>query len=145
MRLATASGDTATVTVRWPSQEPIEHRFVRVDGHWLPKSLAESWPTEFAAIRQRGLDWADSTTRQHEVWNTQLQTAEQLLDDVEAAPSTAAAHQRLLAGATQLLVAWLGQPSNLPSESDHPTPSEPATKPLRKSKVPDTEELLPDK
>lgn len=145
VRLVTASGNTATVTVRWPGQEPIEHLFVRVDGHWLPKSLAESWPIEFAAVRQRGLDWADSTTRQREVWNTQLQTAERLLDDVEAAPSAATAHQRLLAGATQIVVAWLGQSSNLPSESDHLSPSESATKPLRKSKVPDTEQLLPDK
>lgn len=32
---------------------PTEHEFVRVDGHWIPKSLAEQWPKSIRALQDQ--------------------------------------------------------------------------------------------
>lgn len=53
--LVKEEGDTATVKIEAPGEEPEEEQFVRVEGKWIPKEMKEEWP-EMIAEAKKELD-----------------------------------------------------------------------------------------
>lgn len=56
-------GDRATVRVRVPDQEPEDWKMVRVEGKWIPVSLAERWDRTVRKLRVALADWDRSDDR----------------------------------------------------------------------------------
>ena len=137
VRLVSTSEDSAVVRMKWPDQEPTEHPYVRVDGYWLPKSLAESWSSSLAEIRVQALAWAEGLRQQPQSWTARLKELDQMLDGLAATNTDDDARQVYQRGMQRLVSAWTGTPPPR-SETTRPAP------PVKKRKVPDTEELLPD-
>lgn len=48
-----SSGDTATLRIERPGQAAREEQYVRVEGKWIPKELADSWSSQIADARQK--------------------------------------------------------------------------------------------
>jgi len=48
-----SSGQTATLRVERPGEPADEDDYVRVEGKWIPKSLADSWPSKMASAKQK--------------------------------------------------------------------------------------------
>jgi len=46
-------GDTATIRVTVPDEDPEEIQLVRVEERWVPKDLADNWDREIAEARER--------------------------------------------------------------------------------------------
>ena len=144
VELTNSSGDTAVLTVQWPGQEPTQHKFVCVENHWIPQTLAEAWPTEFSKVREQCLAWADELRTSPEPWHARLREVNGLLDQLAATKSLAETQQVWQTGVSHLAVEWLGATTVEPSKADEtPIVSPPPTKPAR-IKKPDTEVLLPD-
>lgn len=144
VELLESIGDSAVLTVQWPGQEPTQHKFVRVEDHWIPQSLAEAWPTEFPKVREQCLAWADALRSNPEPWHAKLREIDGLLDELAATKSLAEARQVWQVGASHLAVEWFGAvPVESPKSDEIPINSPPPTKSARVRK-PDTEVLLPD-
>lgn len=144
VELTESAGDTAVLTVQWPGQEPTQHKFVRVEAHWIPQTLAEAWSTEFPKVREQCLAWADELRVNPEPWHARLREIDQLLDELAATKSLAEARQVWQAGASRLVVEWFGISRPEPPQTEViSVESSPPTKPARVKK-PDTEVLLPD-
>lgn len=143
--LSESTGDSAVLTVQWPGQEPTRHRFVCVEEHWIPQTLAEAWPTEFPKVRERCLAWADELRSNPEPWHARLREMDQVLDELAATKSLSEARQVWQAGASRLVVAWFGVTTipDSPKSDTIPIEPPPPSKPAR-VKRPDTEVLLPD-
>ncbi len=135
--LVSTSGDSAIVRMKWPDQDPTEHAYVRVEDHWLPKTLAEGWSESLANIRVQMVAWTVEFKQQPNAWSSQLKAVDQLLDELAATKSDDDARTVYQRGMQRLVATWLGTPSPAPTQSS-PTPS------AKKRKPPDTEELLPD-
>jgi hypothetical protein len=144
VNLSESTGDSAVLTVQWPGQEPTQHKFVRVEDHWIPQSLAEAWPTEFPKVREQCLAWVDELRSNPEPWHARLREVDGLLDELAATKSLAEARQVWQVGASHLAVQWFGAiPVKSPKSEEIPIRSPPPAKPARVKK-PDTEVLLPD-
>lgn len=144
IELLDSTEDSAVLTVQWPGQEPTQHKFVRVEEHWIPQTLGEAWPTEFPKVREQVLAWADELHSNPEPWHARLREIDQLLDELAATKSLAETRQVWQAGASRLAVAWLGLAVSEPLKAEEiPVESPSPTKPVRMKK-PDTEVLLPD-
>jgi len=142
--LLESPGDSAVLTVQWPGQEPTQHKFVRVEDHWIPQSLAEAWPTAFPKIREQCLAWVDELRSNPEPWHAKLREVDLLLEELAATKSLAEARQVWQIGASRLAVEWFGAiPVESPMSQESPINSPPPAKPARVKK-PDTEVLLPD-
>lgn len=142
--LSESTGDSVVLTVQWPGQEPTLHKFVRVEDHWIPQSLAEAWPTEFPKVREQCLAWADELRSNPELWHAKLREIDRLLDELAATKSLVEARQVWQIGASHLAVEWFGAiPVESPKSEEIPINSPPPAKPARVKK-PDTEVLLPD-
>ena len=48
-----SEGDTATVRTTIPGQSPVEEKMVRVEGKWIPKVLADTWPGHIAQAQKQ--------------------------------------------------------------------------------------------
>lgn len=140
VELISSSGGTAFVSVRWPEQEPTTQAFVRVEDHWIPQSLADAWPSQFAEVRERSLAWASSVREQPDEWPARLREIDQWLDELAATKSDDHARQVWQAGVSRLAIAWIGvaPPADLTPRGDA-APAKPA-----RVKRPETEVLLPD-
>jgi hypothetical protein len=46
-------GKSAVVQVERPGAPPLEETYVQVEGHWVPKKLADGWSDEIADVRQK--------------------------------------------------------------------------------------------
>lgn len=144
VELSESTGDSAVLTVQWPGQEATQHKFVRVEEHWIPQTLAEAWPKEFPKVREQCLAWADELRANPEPWHARLREIDQLLDELAATKSLAETRQVWQAGALRLAVAWFGATIPEPPKTEEiPVESAPPSKPAR-VKRPDTEVLLPD-
>ena len=108
VELSEAKEDSALLTVQWPGQEPTRHEFVRVEKRWIPKSLAEAWPTEFPKVREQCLAWADELRTNPEPRHARLRELDELLDELAETKSLAEARQVWQDGASRLVVAWFG-------------------------------------
>ncbi len=144
VELSESTEDSAMLTVQWPGQEATQHKFVRVEQHWIPLTLAEAWPTQFPLVREQCLAWADELRTHPDPWHARLREIDQLLDDLAATKSFAETRQVWQAGASRLVVAWFGTAiPDQPQSAEIPIESPPTSKPIR-VKRPDTEVLLPD-
>lgn len=144
VELLESTTDSAVLTVQWPRQAATQHRFVRVDQHWIPQTLAEAWPTQFPLAREQCLAWADELRKHPDPWHTRAREIDQLLDELAAAESFAETRQVWQTGALRLAVAWFGTTiPDQPQSAGIPIESSPPSKPIR-VKRPDTEVLLPD-
>ena len=47
------NGKTAVVRIERPGAPPTEETYVRVEGHWIPKKLADGWSDEIGKARQQ--------------------------------------------------------------------------------------------
>ncbi len=144
VELSESTTDSAVLTVQWPGQAATQHKFVRVEKHWIPQTLAEAWPTQFPLVREQCLAWADELRRHPDPWHARLREIDQLLDELAATKSFTESRQVWQAGASRLVVAWFGTAildQSPPAEI--PIDSRPPSKPIR-VKRPDTEVLLPD-
>jgi hypothetical protein len=151
--LVASADDFATVRFNSGSQPLNDYDFVRVEGHWLPKTMADGWESGLAETRRQCLAWADGLREHPESWQARLTALDDVLDDLASATNTEEFEQRWRLGLQKLVVEWLGSP---PATSD--SPGVEATEPSRNSsasgekalttprkiKRPDTEVLLPD-
>jgi len=48
-----STDDTATVRIKRPGQPPSEDEYVRVEGKWIPKIMADSWSETIAGVKQQ--------------------------------------------------------------------------------------------
>jgi hypothetical protein len=138
VELVSSVNDTAVIRVRWPGQPASEHEFVRVEGHWIPRTLADGWSAQLAAVREQSLGWANHLREQPELWQARLRDIDQWLDELDATRTPADARRVWQAGASRLWAAW--SPTELPNAA---TPEGPTAKPTRVKRT-DTEVLLPD-
>ncbi len=140
VELVSSNGETSVVRIRWPEQEPTTQEFVRIEDHWIPRSLAEAWPSQFAEVRERSLAWANSVREQPDEWHARLREIYQWLDELAATKSDDHARQVWQSGVSRLAIAWIGvaTPTDL-TPRDDATPAKPA-----RVKRPETEVLLPD-
>lgn len=144
VELLESAGGTAVLNVKWPGQEPTQHKFVRVEEGWIPQTLAEAWPTEFPKVREQCLVWADELRANPEPWHARLREIDQLLDELAVTKSLAETRQVWQAGASRFVVAWFGMTIPEPPKTEEiPVESPVPAKPVRVKK-PDTEVLLPD-
>lgn len=144
VELSESTADSALLTMQWPGQEATQHKFVRVEEHWIPQTLAEAWPTEFPKVREQVLAWADELRANPEPWHARLREIDQLLDELAVTKSLAETRQVWQAGASRLVVAWFGMTTPEPPKTEEiPVESPAPAKPVRVKK-PDTEVLLPD-
>ncbi len=140
VELISSSSRIAVVKIRWPEQEPTTPEFVFVEDQWIPQSLAETWPAQFAEVRERSLAWANDVRERPEEWHARLREIDQWLDELAATKSAADARQVWQSGVSRIAIAWFG--SVAPSDST-PRGEAGPPKPAR-AKRPDTEVLLPD-
>lgn len=144
VELLESIGDSAELNVQWPGQDATQHKFVRVEKCWIPKTLAEAWPTDFPKVREQCLVWADEIRVNPEPWHARLREIDQLLDELAATKSFAESQQIWQSGASRLIVDWFGvTPTDSQKPEEIPVESPPPVKPAR-VKRPDTEVLLPD-
>jgi hypothetical protein len=151
--LVSATVDQAIVQFFLEGQIATEYDFVCVEGHWLPKSLADGWASGLAETRRQCLAWADGLREHPESWQARIAAVDDLLDDLASATNAEESEQRWRVGLQKLVAEWLGSP---PATSDSPsveatetsrkpsTTDQKAVTTLRKVKRPDTEVLLPD-
>ncbi len=140
----TDSAVLAVLTVQWPGQAATQHKFVRVEQHWIPQTLAEAWPTQFPLVREQCLAWADELRAHPEPWHARLREIDQLLDELAETKSFAETRQVWQTGALRLAAAWFGTAiPDQPQSVEVPIVTPPSSKPIR-VKRPDTEVLLPD-
>lgn len=140
VELTSSSVGSGVVSIRWPEQEPTTQEFVRIEDHWIPKSLAEAWPAQFAEVRERSLAWANRVREHPDEWHARLREIDQWLDELAATKSDADARQVWQSGVSRLAIAWFGAAS--PADST-PRGEAAPPKPAR-AKRPETEVLLPD-
>ena len=138
--LVSSSTDSAVVRMKWPEQEPTEHAYVQIEGYWLPKTLAESWPENLSAFRSQAVAWADGLKQQPDSWIAHLKAIDQLLDELAATKSNEEARATFQSGMQNLVANWFGVKPETPTQL-LPTPPK---SPPKKRKLPDTEEVLPD-
>ncbi len=141
--LVSATGDSAVVRVRWPGQPATEHVFVLVEGHWLPKSIADDWSNGVQSVRNQAIAWADEVRSKPEVWQSQLKTLNRVLDELENAQSVDEIKLAWTCGVRDLQLLLIVDLEPAVPENAGSTEKSTSTKPAR-IKKPDTEELLPD-
>ena len=83
--VVSTAGDTARVRVTRPGCAPVEEDYVRVEGRWIPKTLADAWPASMARMREQlaAVSAADSAATKATAL-MQLQMVEGILDRVLA-------------------------------------------------------------
>ncbi len=136
--LVSESGDQATVRMQWPEQAATEHHYIRIEGHWLPKSLADGWSSGLSDVRTQMITWSDRLRDDPETWEANLKNVEQLLAELEATDSDQDAREVWQRGLLRLMSTWSGVTRSAQEELQNDNTT-------RKPKVSDTEELLPDK
>ncbi len=151
--LVSATADQAIVQFFFEGQLATEYAFVCVEGHWLPKSLADGWESSLAETRRQCLAWADGLREHPESWQARIAAVDDLLNDLASATNAEESEQRWQVRLKKLVAEWLGSPP-LTSDSPSVEAAETSRKPSasgekdvtspRKIKRPDTEVLLPD-
>lgn len=43
VKVVSSEGDSATITIEFPDESPTEFKFVRIEGRWIPKMMADGW------------------------------------------------------------------------------------------------------
>ena len=140
VELTSSAVGTGVVRIRWAEHEPTTQEFVRVEDHWIPPSLAEAWPAQFAEVRERSLAWANDVREHPEEWHARLREIDQWLDELADTKSAADTRQVWQSGVSQLAIAWFGDLSH----SDTTPRNEAAPPKPARAKRPETEVLLPD-
>ena len=108
VELISSSVASGVVQIRWPEQEPTTQEFVRVEDQWIPQSLAEAWPAQFAEVRERSLAWANRVREHPDESHARLREIDQWLDELAATKSADNARQVWQAGVSRLAMAWIG-------------------------------------
>ena len=52
-KVISKDGKSAVVQVDRPGKPPMEETYVQVEGHWVPKKLADGWSAEISEVRQK--------------------------------------------------------------------------------------------
>ena len=79
-------GDTATVRIQAPGQEPQEQVLTRVDGRWLPAEMVASWDENIAAAKAALAEATPETTKQYRMQVMMIGgMIEGMLDSIDAA------------------------------------------------------------
>jgi hypothetical protein len=109
-------GDRATLRIGGGAFDPVQHEFVRLDGHWLPANVAGGWPSTMQQARDRLAKWNfDDEARR--AWHDRLSTWTATIDELERAEDEPAFHARF--------DAWL---ASLSPPAAEPPAAEPAPK-----------------
>src|SRR5207249_11171445 len=126
--------------------------YVRHEGCWLPKPLADGWSSSFADVRAQSLTWADGLSEHPEAWDSRLREIDQLLNELAEATSPDDIKQCWQRGMQRLILAMAnGRPQQESSAAEKAATADaskslrqPGTTETRRPTIPDTEELLPD-
>lgn len=82
-------GDSATLSYKESGQSPAkEVEFVRIEGKWLPKSIAESWSSSIAAARNRLSELPQRIAGWKPEAMKHMETISGMLDQVNAAKNS---------------------------------------------------------
>lgn len=96
-------GDSAVVRIEVPGEPPRDSEYVRVEGKWLPKNLAESWPASMETARARIAKIDREQLRQRkEKTLAKLDAMERGIDQLAAAETPEQFNQLLFAVALPL-------------------------------------------
>ncbi|WP_417392467.1 hypothetical protein [Gimesia sp.] len=81
-------GDTATIKIEAPGEEPKEEQMVKVEGKWIPKNLADNWDTKMADVRKKLADLTpEQVTAQKEQTLAGIKQVNETLAKLENAKS----------------------------------------------------------
>ncbi|HBL46335.1 MAG TPA: hypothetical protein DDZ90_23410 [Planctomycetaceae bacterium] len=81
-------GDTATIKIEAPGEEPKEEEMVKVEGKWIPKNLANNWDTKMADVRKKLADLTpEQVTAQKEQTLAGIKQVNETLAKLENAKS----------------------------------------------------------
>ncbi|WP_291168388.1 hypothetical protein [Gimesia sp.] len=81
-------GDTATIKIEAPGEEPKEEEMVKVEGKWIPKNLADNWDTKMADVRKKLADLTpEQVTAQKEQTLAGIKQVNETLAKLENAKS----------------------------------------------------------
>jgi hypothetical protein len=82
--LVSEEGDTAVVKITAKDEDPEEIDFVRIEGKWIPKDLAEGW-SEMITEAKAGIAEINITPEQAAQANMMIGMVNGLLDQIQAA------------------------------------------------------------
>lgn len=82
-------GDAARLRVVMAGGKSSEHDWVRVEGRWVPKAMADGWPKAMAGLRQQIETAAPTTPERKQAMLVQLRMVDSALDKVLATATPA--------------------------------------------------------
>lgn len=86
--VVTTEGDTATIKIEAPGEEPKDEQMVKVEGKWIPKNLADNWDTQMADVRKKLADLTpEQVTAQKEQTLAGIKQVNETLAKLENAKS----------------------------------------------------------
>lgn len=115
IQLKSSENDQAILLIQSPGEAPHETEFVRVEGRWIPRNLAENWIETIGQMKARlALLSRENLAEQKPRWLTLVATFDQAFDQLAAARD-----KDQFAGAMQglyipgmMLAAMLQQPAD---------------------------------
>jgi hypothetical protein len=115
--VVTSAGDTATIKIEAPGEEPKEEQMVKVEGKWIPKNLADNWQTKMDDVRKQLAELTpEKVTAQKEQTLAGLKQVNETLAKLESAKSEEEFNNTLspiiapVAMFAPMLMMQLGQP-----------------------------------
>tara|TARA_R110002111_G_scaffold63054_6_gene104326 strand:- start:1589 stop:2659 length:1071 start_codon:yes stop_codon:yes gene_type:complete len=115
--VVTSEGDTATIKIEAPGEEPKEEQMVKVEGKWIPKNLADNWQTKMDDVRKQLAELTpEKVTAQKEQTLAALKQVNETLAKLESAKSEEEFNNTLspiiapVAMFAPMLMMQLGQP-----------------------------------
>jgi len=86
--VVTTEGETATIKIEAPGEEPKEEQMVKVEGKWIPKNLADNWDAKMADVRKKLADLTpEQVTAQKEQTLAGIKQVNETLAKLENAKS----------------------------------------------------------
>lgn len=86
--VVTTEGETATIKIEAPGEEPKDEQMVKVEGKWIPKNLADNWDAKMADVRKKLADLTpEQVTAQKEQTLAGIKQVNETLAKLENAKS----------------------------------------------------------
>lgn len=86
--VSTEGADAATIEIQAPGEPTEQKRYVRVEGKWVPASIADTWDTEIGDLRKKLADVSSPESEaDRRALVAQLNMMDAMLDQVLAAES----------------------------------------------------------
>jgi len=118
-----STDDTATVRIKRPGQPATEDEYVRVEGKWIPKSIADSWSATIGDAKQTVTEVSGQENAENKQKTLMtLSMVESVLDNMQAADNQAQFNAAVGAAMGMAMSAVMAQAENggMPSTTGSP-------------------------